>query len=478
MGPQLISAHVDRILKAVFGLLLITVAACAPMDSPATVASYRQGLNTGNFVAAAAVARPMARPDAAGRPTELQWALNTGISLFHAGDYPGAIEMFDAAEAMMSARDTQATNLGRVYRYGAYDAVLVNTYKAMAMLASNNPDGARVEFNRLDERQQRTAQQFEAEIAANTAQAERQFAENSSRQQAFKTAFETPDAQSQTAQLQQWAVYAPFQNPAATYLHGLYRLTSGVPSDREQAVNYMRRTAGMTGNNSVVAADLAMAQTAARGGRVPNLVWVLFENGQSPIFEQLNITFPAPVIGAGMSVTVRPITVSVPRMVVQPSAYGSIDVAAGSVRAPTQMVASIEGIMASEFRQRWPGHVRDAVLEGVAKMVGVSAANAAASAAARQVGGFGGLAIMIASEAATLAAANTTSSDIRSWYGLPREFQVARVPLPADRRLTVSVPGGPGETVEVPAGRSSIVLVKAQAPGSPLRVQVLPLGGG
>lgn len=466
------------VTRALGWLSLLAVIACAPINNPEAVASFRHGLATGNFAAAAAVARPLARPDAEGRPTELQWTLNAGLSLFHQGDYPGAIAMFDAAETMMSARDTQTTNLGRVYRYGAYDAVMVNTYKAMAMLASGNPEGARVEFNRLDERQQRAAQQFQAEIAASSAQADRQFSEDSSRQQAFNVAFQTPDARAQTAQLQQWAVYAPFQNPIATYLHGLYRLTSGVPSDREQALNYLRRVGGMTNNNRVIAGDLSMAEAAARGRPVPNTVWVVFENGQSPMFEQLNITFPAPVIGSGLRVTLRPITVSVPRMVAHPPAYDGIEVQAASVRAPTQLVASVEGIMASEFRQRWPGHVRDAVLEGVAKMIGVSAANAAAGAAARQVGGFGGLAIMLVSEAATIAAANTTSSDTRSWHGLPREFQVARVPLPADRRVAVSVPNGPREVVEVPAGRSSIVLVKAQAPGSPLRVQVLPLGGG
>jgi hypothetical protein len=58
---------------------------------------------------------------------------------------------------------------------------------------------------------------------------------------------------------------------------------------------------------------------------------------------------------------------------------------------------------------------------------------------------------------------------------LPREFQAARVPTPANGQLNLRAIGGPGETVRVPTDRPSIVVVKAQNPGSPLTIQVHPL---
>jgi len=129
-------------------LLVAGAAACAPIAAPGDIDAYRRSVANSDFARSAVVATALSRPDSEGRASDLQWALNAGSALFHAGEYDRAIAMFDVAENLMSTRDTQSTNLQRVYRYGAYDAVMVNTYKALAMLASGNHDGARVEFTR------------------------------------------------------------------------------------------------------------------------------------------------------------------------------------------------------------------------------------------------------------------------------------------------------------------------------------------
>jgi hypothetical protein len=352
---------------------------------------------------------------------------------------------------------------------------MVNTYKALSLLARGDFDNARVEFNRLDERQARTAQQFAAEIAAARDATDRRASENRGSEQAISNAFATPEAREQTDQLRQWAIYSPFQNPAATYLSGLFFLNSTVTGDAERARTQLQRTAGMVRNNAVVAADLALAEASARGRRPAPHVWVVFENGQAPTFIQQNITFPAPVIATTGGISVRPVTVSVPRLVIQPSAYQALEVRAGRARVTTALVGSIEGVMASEFNQRWPGHVRDAVIEGFSKIIGMSAVNVGMGAAGRQMGGMGGLALMLAAEIATTAAGNITTSDTRSWHSLPQEFQVARLPVPADGAVSISALGGPSATAQVAPGRSAIILVKAQAPGSPLTIQVIQL---
>jgi hypothetical protein len=122
--------------------------------------------------------------------------------------------------------------------------------------------------------------------------------------------------------------------------------------------------------------------------------------------------------------------------------------------------------MASEYGARFNNLLAGAVLEAVAKAVGVSAANAAG----RRMGAAGALL-----EVGAVAAANITVSDTRSWQALPGEFQAARIPTPPSGSITLAAPGGPSLTLSVPAGRSAIVLVKAQQPGSPLVAQVLPL---
>jgi hypothetical protein len=445
---------------------LLSLAACAPHADPNAVASFRQAAAAGNFQAASNIAMVQSVPEASGRGTELQWSLNAGAASLHAQDHQRSVTMLDGAEELMRRSEEANFSWGSSYRFGTYDAVMVNAYKAFAMLGRNDRENARVELNRMEERQARTVQRFQSEIATATANAEQQRNANPGNAQALSSAQNTPEVREQMQALERWASYAPFVNPTGTYIRGIFLLNSSAPGDAEQARTAFERVAGISRNHPVVAQDLAAARQAASGRRQPPQVWVLFENGQSPMFEQLNFTIPMPVY-SGRGVGVAPVTVSMPRMVAMPNAYSGIQVVGRNIRSTTMPVASIEAVMASEFRTRYNSLLAAAVFEAIAKAALVSATNAAG----RQIGGVGGAAMMIGG----LIAANVTRSDTRSWYALPREYQVARVPVPANGSLSLQALGGPAENVTVPSGRSSLVLVKAQNPGSPLAIQVYPL---
>ncbi|MBY0334995.1 MAG: hypothetical protein K2X11_00150 [Acetobacteraceae bacterium] len=453
------------ILAAGLGL-----AACAPQANPEALAGFRQNLATGQFQTAATIATQQAAPNAEGRGTELMWSLNAGAAALHGGEHNRAIAMLDGAEDLMRAREEANFDWGQTYRFGTYDAVMVNAYKAFAMLGRGDRDGARVEMNRLEERQARTAERFRQLIETERARLDAEGRQDRTRGTALAAAQDNPAVRDQLQALDTYRGYQPFVNPAGTYLRSLFLLNTGIPGDAESARNGFQRVIGVMGNPRVVAEDMELARQAAQGRRSPPQVWVIFENGQSPLFEQLNFTIPVPVAAPRGGVGVSVVTVSMPRLVFQPSAYGALEVRAGSgPGVTTTLVGSIEGVMASEFRTRYSSLLAAAVFEAVAKAVAQSAANVAAG----QVGGFGGLAIQLAA----LAATNITQSDTRSWHALPREFQAARVPVPANGSLTVSAMGGPTQNVTVPTGQSSVVVVKAQAPGSPLTIQVYPLGG-
>ena len=282
---------------------------------------------------------------------------------------------------------------------------------------------------------------------------------------------QSPEYRELMRSTEQWAVYQPYVNPAAAYLRGVILLNpinpADGPNDAEQARKSFERVAGTVRGNTFIKEDIRLAQAAAIGKKAAPHVWVMFENGQSPTFEQLNFAVPMPVAARQGGVTVRPVTVSLPRLAPQPPAYPALDVAAGSARAVTQSIGDLQAVMGSEYRQRLPGHLSAAVFEAVAKAAGISAVNALAG----KKSGAAGLLL----DVAATAAANVTSSDTRSWYSLPRDFQAARVPVPADGRLSIGARGGSGQTVAVPTDGSSIVYVKAQTPGSPLVVQVFRL---
>ena len=446
------------------GAVLALLSACAAQSPPLQqTQDFRGAVAAGDFATAVNAAAPLAGP--ADKP-ELLWTLNTGAAALHQPDPGRTIAALDAAENLMSQVEGANFTFDTSYRFGSYDAAMVNTYKALANLARGDRDGARVEMNRAEERLARIAQRYTADIASgrdNIAQKQRDDANTA---QALTNAGNSSELQELQRSLADYGAFQPFLSPASTYLRGIYLLNSGAPGDAEQARDAFRRVQGIANNPSVVAQDLAAATQAARGRRPAPQVWVIFENGQSPEFEQLNFTVPMPVLGASGQVSVSPVTVSIPRLAFRPNAYQSLTVTGQGAAVQTVTVASMRAVMASEYRARYDNLVAGAVVEALVKAVGVSAANAASS----RMGQGGALLRM-----AAVGAANVTTSDTRSWQVLPAEFQAARVPTPASGKVQIAAPGGSGMIVDVPPGKSAIILVKAQTPGSPLRAQVLPL---
>jgi len=349
---------------------------------------------------------------------------------------------------------------------------MAHLYKTHAHLALNDQASARVELNRAEERQRIARQRYQRQITELEAQNQQQLAITPSLSQALAVAQDSPEVRDAQANAARYRSAAPFQNPAAFYLRGIYLLSRGnadrVADDADKAAQAFDTASSMAGRPRVIVEDLAAARQEARSGRRrPHQVWVLFENGQSPTFRQLNFTVPMPVLARQGGVTVRPVTVSMADIVFNPSSYRNLDISAGGARASTELVANFESIIAREFMEGSNARLTAAVFEAVAKAVGISAANAVG----RRVGGIGGALL----DVGATAAANITESDTRSWLMLPREIQAARVAVPSDGRVTISVPGGQQQTVSVPTGGSSIILVKAQTPISPLTVQVNPL---
>ena len=54
----------------------------------------------------------------------------------------------------------------------------------------------------------------------------------------------------------------------------------------------------------------------------------------------------------------------------------------------------------------------------------------------------------------------TTAADVRIWTTLPKDFQVARLDIPENRRITISPPGGQSFQIEIPPCNNSLVYVK------------------
>ncbi len=417
-------------------------------------------LKVGDYSNAKQFAMTSGGVNADGSARDLLWALEAGAVLLYAGDANTAVHVLDNAEKLMGDRDN--STLSGQYNYTTYDAIMDNSYTALAFFLVGNFSDARVEFNRVRDRQARAEEQFRKEkekLDQSTQAAEKQ-PTNVNLAGTLQEALNSPQYKDEQAELQKYANYKPFINPFAGYLTGIFLVNSAESGDAEKARTEFVRVRDMVGKNPTIQADLALSETF-KGDHKPR-TWVIFEDGQAPILTENRITIPVPIIGTTNYAST--ITIAFPRMVFNPSAYQTLIVTAGSQRAQTYSVGSFESVAATEFQARLQGIVQRSVVEAAVK-IGIQYG-------ADQVKGIAGTLLKLG----TAVVANVSSADTRSWTALPKDFQAARIDTPADGVIHVSAPNGQElGSVKVGADHSSIVYVKAVSPGGKISTQVFSL---
>lgn len=128
----------------------------------------------------------------------------------------------------------------------------------------------------------------------------------------------------------------------------------------------------------------------------------------------------------------------------------------------------MDSVVARDFEDEKPAIITRTLISTLAKGAAAFAANEAAS---RQDEGLGALVRI-----ATLAyQASVNIADTRTWSTLPKEFQVARIPTPPDRRLELSEGSGPLVPVVVADGEVNIVYVRSLSGHTPLRISQMRL---
>ena len=129
----------------------------------------------------------------------------------------------------------------------------------------------------------------------------------------------------------------------------------------------------------------------------------------------------------------------------------------------------VKGPMArKDFKNEFPVIVTKTLVSTIAKAVAAYAVNKAASQQDALVGLFAKIGTAVAQAAVNIA-------DTRSWTTLPKEFQVACIPTPADRKLTLSASGGVPVEVNLLDGTVNMVYAKSILATSPLLVNQFKL---
>ncbi len=395
-----------------------------------------------------------------------------------------ALVAFDRAEDRVNHWEEQAgtkvgaelgaalTNQASLpYRGRSYDKVMMNTYKAMTYLVLGQKDNARVELNRALQRQRDAVAENETRIAKARDEAEKaargELKDESGKSATYdsRKALEDPKTgpalqAALAASIAPMKAYGDYVNPFAVFIDGLYFSVLGETGDDwERGRKSFERVASMVPENPYVQADLEAASRAAEGQLPEGVTYVIFETGTAPLRDQVRVDIPTFLVTSRLAY----VGAAFPKLVYNDDFVRSLTVDAGDQSVSTATIASMDSVIANDFKNEWPTVVTKTLITTATKAI----VQAAVQKQVEDRGGmFGGL---VAAVAMTAVNSATNIADTRTWTSLPKEFQYARITTPADRQLTVSA-NGVQKTVTLREGVVNVVYVKSSSSTAPLFV--------
>lgn len=364
------------------------------------------------------------------------------------------------------------TNLSYLpYTGYAYDRVMLHTYVALNYLAMEDYESARVMLNRALEAQREAVRQNAEAIAEAQAAAEESASKAAKDEDIYNAERALKDKRFNASiddhyrYLAKYQAYADYVNPFTVYLDGLYFLAQATgPSDLERARKSFERVRGMILYPGYIEEDIAAVDNAFAGQSVPPTTWVLFETGMAPIREEQRIDIPLFIV----SREVPYVGVAFPTLKFNPSYVPGLSIRTRSDAYETELLCSMDSVVAQEFENELPVVITRTLISAGTKAL----AQYGIYEATKDSGTLGAL-IQIAG---VVYQAAMNQADLRTWVTLPKQFQLARLPTPDDRRLRIIPQGYPGSVeVDLLPGRLNVVYVKSNSALDPIDVSQFTL---
>lgn len=388
---------------------------------------------------------------------DLLWNLQLGSIERIRRNHQTSLVYFDKSEELLNRYDTHSKVLDTIgstvvnenivpYLGEEYDGIMVNTYKALNFMTLKKDDLARVEFNRALDRQRRAKEKFAKEID--------KLEEKISEQEKTKDGAQvrqnlnSPKVEAIIARkypnLDAFEAYPDFVNPFTTYLAGVFFNLVG---DHTKAVDLLKESYGMVGDNRYVAEDLAVTEQILDGKRkvLENTVWVVFENGMGPIRKEVRLDLPLFIVTR----EVKYVGIALPKLEFRKQAFNELWIKSGESNYQTLPVADMDRVIRTEFKKDFKGILIRAIVSATAKAAAQYAMQNQNNSDAN-----------VASIFMAIYSFATTAADVRIWTTLPKDFQVARLPIPEDRTILIRPSGGVPFNVEIPDCSNAIVYVK------------------
>lgn len=436
-------------------------------------ADFAENYRNGNFTVAAQQASEKARLNEQGVGKNLLWSLKAADAWRVAGNVDKSTTIFEGTEDTFRRFDTEnaakkyivdnassilVNDKAVAYKGTFYDATMVNTYKAINYVNQGDWDNARIELNRVLERQDHAKKYFEAMIEKerkkeHEAKTPSHNDDSTVKINTKKTNVEIEKLK-RTAhnEMDEWEISPNYINPFTTYLSGLLLyLNADTGSDVGEARRRLRKARALIEMDekttslakSYLDEDLKIVDNGSLAKDLEPTVWVVFENGQAPIKEEKRVDLPLflvtdAVLYAG---------IAYPTLKFRESAYPFIEVSTGDKTYRTATIANMDGLISKEFKTEFPGIMTRAIVSATVKTI-------AQQQVKEKYGGVAGF-------GAALLQAVSTQADLRIWSTLPKEFQIARLPRPDTGVLTIQLPEtNQTMTVTLPGDKHNIVYLK------------------
>lgn len=241
------------------------------------------------------------------------WALQSGILAYQVGEFESANEYLNGAEVFFEGVSGEnAFNSGfksfasiilsnGMFEYvGAfYESVFINHYKALNAIMSGDFQGARVEFNRANDRQRRAKDYFadyitkrDENINANKGEYS-QKTQNVNLNKSYDKATEIYGAHYQN--LRAYRAFEGYVNPYISYISGIFFLAQG---DFEKSQNLLNEAYGIT-RQAQILRDIEILEGRKRGSE-DKYTWIIIEEGRIPKKEEVRLDLPLFFVNASV----------------------------------------------------------------------------------------------------------------------------------------------------------------------------------
>lgn len=436
------------ILVSLIGLIFI-IMTCGCNPSRDSIGQFDNYYKRGQYDQALAFSEARISKAKNGQGNDLLWCLNAA-TIYRLKQQPEKSNLyFDYAEAILNKHEADRNKLGETagaailnenivaYTGKSYDGIMVNVYKALNFIQMGRYDLARVEFNRAMDRQRRAVEYYNNEVQRLQSEVDKKNRENKNAGKIDNSNYKSVVSR-YYPNLDRYEVYSDFVNPFANYLAGLFFYLEG---DYSKSVDLMKEAAGMISDNQYVISDLRMVESVAfenqaRGSNV----WVIFENGLGPVRRELRFALPIPISGELVYVDV-----AMPELVDRSIASRNLTVESDLKKTTSYEIASMDRVIQTEFQKEFALSLTRAIAGATTKAV--------LQYSMRDQDPM----VRLAALAYTVV---STSADVRIWSSLPKNFQVAKVAMPTDGKVHITIPGNEIKTIELGNCKNAIIYVK------------------